>query len=48
MDYFPLLTAMLVLLPALGLAAWGWLVMEQIEDDLRSLRGYLPEDFEVA
>ena len=48
MDYFPLLTAMLVLLPALGLAAWGWLVMEQIEDDLRSLRGYLPADFEIA
>lgn len=48
MDYFHLLPALLVLLPALGLVAWGWLVMEQIEDDLRALRGYLPEDFEIA
>ncbi len=40
MNITALLIAAVVVLSGASLAAWSWLVMAQVEDDLRSVGGF--------
>ena len=40
MTVFAVLIAALVILPAVGLVAWAWIAMAQVEEDLRSFTGF--------
>ena len=40
MNFTALLIAALVVLSGASLAAWSWLVMAQVEEDLRSIGGF--------
>lgn len=46
--YLPsMLLALIIVLPAIGLAAWTWFAMTQIEADLLALEGHKGMDFEI-
>lgn len=40
MNLTAMLIAALVMLPAVGLAAWAWFAMAQVEEDLRAFGGF--------
>jgi hypothetical protein len=40
MSFIELFVAAVVLVPALGLAAWVWLAMDSANDDLRNFVGF--------
>ena len=42
----PVLIAALVIVPAVGLAAWAWFEMAKLEEDLRSFAGFEGMHFE--
>lgn len=43
-----LFIAALVILPAVGLVTWAWLVMAQVEEDLRSFTGFEGMRFDIG
>jgi hypothetical protein len=47
MNLPSLLLALLVVLPAIGLATWTWFAMSQIEADLLAFEGHQGLDFEI-
>ena len=46
MSIVPFLVALIVVLPAVGLAAWVWLAMVSANEDLRSFVGFEGMHFE--
>ena len=40
MNLTTMLIAALVIMPAVGLAAWAWFALAQVEEDLRSFAGF--------
>jgi len=47
MNAVSMLIAALVILPAVGLVAWAWFAMTQVEEDLRSFIGFDGLRFEI-
>lgn len=47
MNAVSMLIAALIILPAVGLVAWAWYAMTQVEADLRSLTGFDGIHFEI-
>ena len=46
MSIVPFFVALIVVLPAVGLAAWVWLAMVSANEDLRSFVGFEGMHFE--
>ena len=46
MSIVPFLVALIVVLPAVGLAVWVWLAMVSANEDLRSFVGFEGMHFE--
>lgn len=47
MNDVPMLIAALVILPAVGLVAWAWFAMTQVEEEMRSFTGFDGLHFET-
>jgi hypothetical protein len=47
MNAVSMLIAALVILPAVGLVAWAWFAMTQVEAELRSFTGFDGLHFEI-
>ena len=48
MNLTAMFTALLVILPAIGLLTWAWLSMAQVEEDLRAFGGFEWKHFEIG
>lgn len=47
MNAVSMLIAALVILPAVGVVAWAWFAMTQVEAELRSFTGFAGLTFEI-
>jgi hypothetical protein len=47
MNDVSMLIAALVILPAVGLVAWAWFAMTQVEEEMRSFTGFDGLHFET-
>jgi hypothetical protein len=48
MNAVSMLIAAVVILPAVGLVAWAWFAMNQVEQELRSFTGFDGLHFEIC
>ncbi|WP_088285080.1 hypothetical protein [Ideonella sp. A 288] len=48
MNPTAMVIATLIVMPALGLAAWVWFAMARVEEELRSFNGFEGMHFEIG
>jgi hypothetical protein len=48
MNLTPTLLASMILVPAVGLTIWVWIVIDQVDEEFRRFSGFEKEHFEIG
>ena len=48
MNLTPILLASMILVPAVGLTIWVWIVIDQVDEEFRLFSGFEKEHFEIG